>query len=544
MLESREEQYINHGGRIMYFLNSIDENNDFTLITKDNYFVDKTELISKLNKLVNTSRRYLCITRPRRFGKSINALMLASYYSKNLDTKNIFDKLNIAKDPSYEKHLNKHNVIYMSFNDKNENFTTYADYKAYFRNGLINDLRIISPDIDESMPIGKIFNEVYSKTNEGFIFIIDEWDYIFNKGICNDEEKENFLAFLENLLKDKSYVDFAYMTGVLPIAKYFSTSFCNMFPNEHTAFDDRKYDHYFGFTENEVVELYNKQEIKNVSLEELQDWYDGYYTYNGTHLYNPRSVNYALSNGYCANYWTNTSAADEIIECIKRNVDSVKEDIVKMINGEKIRITLSGFSSEKMEFKTREQILSILVTLGFLSYHKKYLRIPNTELRIKFADSLKNDIFGELSKILAMADDMLNATLIRDTETMSRILQDAHSKFSSVRHYNDENSISCVITLVYLTAIDEYEILREEPAGVGYADFIFKPRDKVSPAFIIELKKDKSVEEALQQIRAKNYAQKLDDCTGEKFAIGINYMTENTSEDDNRRHFIKIEELE
>ena len=143
-----------------------------------------------------------------------------------------------------------------------------------------------------------------------------------------------------------------------------------------------------------------------------------------------------------------------------------------------------------------------------------------------------------------MSDDMLYATLNRDTEKMSKILQDAHSKFSSVRHYNEESSISCVITLVYLTAINEYEILREEPAGVGYADFIFIPRDRVSPAFIIELKKNKTVEEALQQIRAKNYAQRLDDCTGEKFAIGINYMTENTNKDNNRRHYIKIEELQ
>ena len=157
-----------------YFLNNVRENNEFISATKIEYFVDKTKLICELNKKISVLNRYVCITRPRRFGKSINAFMLASYYTKNLDTKNIFDKLNVSKCDSYEKHLNKHNVIFMSFNTKNENFTNYADYKAYFRNGLINDLRIISPDIDESMPIGKIFNKVYSKTNEGFIFIIDE----------------------------------------------------------------------------------------------------------------------------------------------------------------------------------------------------------------------------------------------------------------------------------------------------------------------------------------------------------------------------------
>ena len=525
-----------------YFLNNIDKKNDFILATKIKYFVDKTELICKLNKNVGALNRFVCITRPRRFGKSINASMLASYYTKNLDTNDVFDKLNVSKCDSYEEHLNKHNVIYLSFNTGSNGFSSYKEYKNYFVNGLINDIKNICPEINEKDPISDIFKAAYHKLGQGFIFIIDEWDFIFNKNsFCNDKDKENFLALLENLLKDQPYVEFAYMTGILPIAKYFSTSFCNMF-DEYSMVTDDKYGNYFGFTQSEVEQLCAKQDV--VTLEELEEWYNGYYTVFGNKVYNPRSVCFALDRGMCRNYWTNTGKMDEIIECVQKNVDSVKEDIVRMINGEEIRITLGEFSSEKMEFNTKEQIFSAMVILGFLSYHKKYLGIPNTELRMKFADSLKNKIFKELSQILEMADDMLNATLVRDTEKMSRILQDAHSKFSSVRHYNNESSISCVITLVYLTAIDEYEILREEPAGVGYADFIFKPRDKVSPAFIIELKKDKTVEEALQQIKAKNYAQKLDDCTGEKFAIGINYMTENTNKDDNRHHYVKIEELE
>lgn len=523
-----------------YFLNNIDKKNEFTLMCTEDYFVDKTELISKINTKVNRKERFVCITRPRRFGKSVNATMLASYYAKNLDTKDIFDKLTVSKCNSYEEHLNKHNVIYISFNTGNDTFKTYAEYKEHFVSRLVSDIKEYCADVKPTDLLSEMLDTAYKKLGEGFIFIIDEWDYIFDMNF-SDDEKKNFLNFLTDILKDKSYVELAYMTGILPIAKYSSKSALNMFI-EFSAMEDDLYGHFFGFTEKEVKALCKKQSA--LSLEELSEWYNGYYLDDNTKIYNPRSIVCALESGKCRSYWTNTGKMDDIIKCVQKNVDSVKEDIVRMINGEEIRITLSGFSSEKMEFNTKEQIFSAMVILGFLSYHKKYLRIPNTELRMKFADSLKNKIFKELSKILEMADDMLNATLNRDTEKMSKILQDAHSKFSSIKYYNDENSISCVITLVYLTAIDEYEILREEPSGVGYADFIFKPRDKVSPAFIIELKKDKTVEEALQQIRAKNYAQRLDDCTGEKFAIGINYMTENTNKDDNRHHYVKIEELE
>lgn len=524
-----------------YFLNNVEKKNSFLYLTNNKYFVDKTKLIGEMNRIMDEyENQFVCITRPRRFGKSINAIMLASYYSKNLNTKDIFDKLNVSQCASYEEHLNKHNVIYISFNSSNFNFKTYDEYINYFVNKLIADIKEFCPDVNPDDYLSDMIRTAYEKTGEGFIFIIDEWDYIFDMNF-SDSEKKNFLMFLTDILKDKSYVELAYMTGILPIAKHSSKSTLNMFL-EFSALQDDLYGHFFGFTEEEVATLCKKQSV--LSLEELSEWYNGYYLDDNTKIYNPRSIVCALKSGKCRSYWTNTGKMDDIIECVQKNVDSVKEDIVRMINGEEIRITLSGFSTEKMEFNTKEQIFSAMVILGFLSYHKKYLRIPNTELRMKFADSLKNNIFKELSQILEMADDMLNATLDRDTEKMSRILQYAHSKFSSVRHYNNESAIACVITLVYLTAIDEYEILREEPAGVGYADFIFKPRDKVSPAFIIELKKDKTVEEALQQIRAKNYAQKLDDCTGEKFAIGINYMTENTNKDDNRHHYVKIEELE
>ena len=519
-----------------YFLNNVIKDNDFLYITKNKYFVDKTKLLEMFNKIMDDhENRFVCITRPRRFGKSINAFMLASYYSKNLDTKDIFDKLNISKCNSYEKHLNKHNVIYISFNTGSSGFNSYKEYKNYFVNGLINDIRNVCPEINEKDPISDIFKAAYQKLGQGFIFIIDEWDYIFNKNsFCSDKDKENFLDFLENLLKDQPYVEFAYMTGILPIAKYFSTSFCNMF-DEYKILNDRTYDHYFGFTQPEVEVLCAKQD--KVSLEELQDWYNGYYTHDDVPLYNPRSVVFALSRGYCDSYWTNTGKMDEIIECIKNNVDAVKDDILKMIEGTSVGILLSDFATEKMEFVTREQILSAMVVLGLLSYHDDRLTIPNRELRIKFADSLKNKVFNKIADIVQKSNEMLFATLDKDTKTMERLLREAHSNYTSILKYNNENSLSCVITLIYLTALKKYDIIREHPADEGYADFVFKSYKRSDPAFIIELKVDDTPDSAIRQIKDTNYMQTLDGYTGRKLAVGISYNKKD------KKHFVKIEEL-
>jgi hypothetical protein len=324
------------------------------------------------------------------------------------------------------------------------------------------------------------------------------------------------------------------MTGVLPIAKYFSTSFCNMFPNEHTAFGDRKYDHYFGFTEPEVEELCKKQ--TEVSMQELKDWYDGYFTHDGIHLYNPRSVNYALSNGYCDNYWTNTGKMDEIIDCVKNNVDSVKDDIIKLIEGKSIGMFINSFATETMEFNTKDQIFSAMVVLGLLSYHNDRLTIPNRELRIKFADSLKHKSFNKIADIVQKSNEMLFATLDKDTKTMEKLIREAHSLYSSVLKYNDENSLSCVITLIYLSALKEYDIIREHPTGEGYADFVFKPYNRNYPAFIIELKVNDTPENAIKQIKETNYIKALIGYTGKKLLVGITYNKKD------KKHAIKIEE--
>lgn len=295
-----------------YFLNNITSVNQFTKTTKEKYFVDKSKLIEKMNELVWTASQYVCITRPRRFGKTLNAMMLASYYSKNADFKHLFDKLEISKSSSYLEHLNKHNVIYITLNEVPKANCTYEEFIGRYINLILEDLKACYSDLElnENLSVADIFTQVHQKYSQTFIFIIDEWDYIFNNNLFSTEDRESFLQFLKDLLKDKPYVELAYMTGVLPIAKYSSGSALNMF-KEYNMLNDSKYDKYFGFTLSEVKNLCKKQ--NKITFDELKPWYDGYKTFSGLDIFNPRSVVYALSDGVCQSYWTNTGPIDEIL---------------------------------------------------------------------------------------------------------------------------------------------------------------------------------------------------------------------------------------
>ena len=519
-----------------YFLNNDFKNNEFELASKDKFFVDKTRLIEKINSLIGIKDRFVCVTRPRRFGKTLNAMMLASYYSKNADFKELFDRLEISKSKSYLKHLNKHNVVYMTLNQLPEPGCTYEEFINNYAGALLSDLKeaFTNIEIKDAKPLSRVFDQVYNETKESFIFIFDEWDYIFNNNLFSESDRKAFLEFLRDLLKDKPYVELAYMTGVLPIAKYSSGSALNMFL-EFNMMNDHIYDKYFGFTNEEVESLSRNQ--NKISMDSLKEWYNGYYTSNNLQIYNPRSVTTALRQGVCQSYWTNTGPMDEISYYIENNVEEIQNDIVQMVSGIPVNIHLEGYSAEQINLNTRDEILSAMTVYGFLSYHDETLTIPNKELRMKFDYSLKNHQMGAISKLVLKSNEMLEATLRKDTETMEQLIQEAHDINIPIIKYNDENSLACVVTLVYLSARTKYTIVREMEAGAGKADFIFYPNDKSKPAFILELKKNSTPDEALKQIKEKRYATALKDYTGKKLAIGISY------DEKLKKHSVKIEDI-
>lgn len=363
---------------IRIYLNTQRPLENYKSLFNSKYFVDKSLILNDINELINTSEKFLCITRPRRFGKTSIADMLSSYYCKSFDSSSIFNSLNIKNSTSYEENLNKHNVISISFSEIPDYVHTYKEYMDNIINTLKEEIitEFNMKNVDTTYSLKKILR----MSNQKFIFIIDEWDYIFNNHLF-EENQNDFLEFLRNILKDESYVSLCYMTGILPIKKYTTSSALNMF-DEYTMLSDTLYNEYFGFTESEVKYLCDKQ--TKIKLNELQEWYNGYIN-EGVKLYNPRSVVKALKNKKCKNYRTNTSAMDEVSKYLKYNILDVKTDIIKMMSGEKIRIKINeDFRAGQSAPKNRKELYSAMIALGFLSYNNSYLKIPNKELMMEF----------------------------------------------------------------------------------------------------------------------------------------------------------------
>ena len=510
----------------MYYLDTNIPLKQFIMDIASEPYVDKSLLIDKLNSFIRTRNRFICITRPRRFGKTMNATMLGAYYTQGYDAHDLFKNLKIAQTTSYEKHINKHHVFYIDFSRMPDYCDSYRTYIDSIMKTIKEDLMNIYPKLSE-----KSYDYLYQMfldTNDSFIFIMDEWDSIFYKDFMQEKDKKAYLEFLKGLLKDQPYVELAYMTGVLPIAKYSGGSELNMF-KEYNFMNDRTYEDYFGFNEEEIIELTKK--YTKPSFETLKKWYDGYYKSNGSSLFNPRSVSSAITDGVCLNYWTETGPMDEIAEYIEHNVDAVREDIVKMVAGIPVEVELEGYGAEQLHLNSRDEILSAMVVFGFLSYHDGFLRIPNHELMEKFQRVLNRKSMGGIADIVNNSKNVLDATIAMDGEKVAQYIEEAHDREIPFLQYNNENSLSCVITLCYLYARNYYEVTREDKSGKGFVDYLFTPKKKGYPAIILELKYNKSAEEAIDQIKRKKYVDRVSNFD-EILLVGINYSTEA----DNHKH--------
>ncbi len=367
------------------------------------YFVDKSAIIEKISKRIRTNTKYVCITKPRRFGKTSILNMLGAYYCKSYDTRALFDNMEVSKTETYTTHLNKYNVINLCLNEIPLDRSRYTDYLAQFNNAIINDIKEAYPALRD-----KEFDkasDALTATDDEFIFIIDEWDYIFSQELY-PEHYGDFLEFLRNLLKDKPYVALTYMTGVLPIKKYSTGSALNMF-KEYTMLKDPFFDKYFGFTEKEVEMLCQTQTA--LSMDEIRDWYNGYQTRDGARLYNPRSVICALEDETCQSYWTRTGRMDEVLFFLKYNIGEVRDDVIKMINDTPIRIDIDEeYAAGQENPKNRVEIYSAMIIYGLLSYYDGILRVPNKELMFEFQKALRDDDFGCVAELVRNSNEVLN----------------------------------------------------------------------------------------------------------------------------------------
>ena len=512
-------------------------NIDFQRAINSEIYVDKSQLIEYTNKKLYTEQQFICVSRPRRFGKSMAANMLTAYYSRGCNSEEMFSKLKISKADTFEKHLNRYNVIHINMVNFLERSKSIDDMLDYLRKRLIHEIKKENGDVDcfDWNDLISVLDEIFHEKKIPFIFIIDEWDCIFREHQNDTDAQKKYLDFLRNLLKDQSYVALAYMTGILPIKKYGKHSALNMF-TEVSMTDPREYAEFTGFTESEVEQLCDEYKMP---FDETKRWYDGY-NLMGVSAYNPRSVVMSMTGGYFNNYWTSTETYEALRVYIEMNFDGLKDTIIELLAGQKAVIDTTTFSNDMVTFETKDDVLTLLVHLGYLTYdfYTKEVSIPNYEISEQFASTIKVMGWSEVANSLKLSDELLKSTLNCDAEKVAELIDKAHSDNTSILKYNDENSLSCVISLAYYSARKSYIVERELPAGKGFADLIFLPRKNNSnPAMIVELKYNKSAEGAIEQIKKKQYADSLKDYSGEILLVGINYNK------DTKKHDCVIEKI-
>ena len=510
------------------------DHTDFQRSLNSEIYIDKTELIAYTNKKLNTEQGYICVSRPRRFGKSMAANMLTAYYSRGCDSKKMFQNLKIAQSADFEKHLNQYNVIHLNMQGFLSKTQTIEQMIALITKAVGRDLFQAYPNIDylDRTILTFVLNDIYQYCHIPFIIIIDEWDCIFRSRKNRKDEQTKYLDFLRDLFKDQSYVALAYMTGILPIKKYGEHSAINVF-YEYSMTDASPIEEFTGFTEQEVQDLCEQYQM---SFAETKQWYDGYCV-DGISIYNPKSVVEAMLRGKFSNYWTQTETYEALKIYIQSNELGVQDVILKLLAGETYQIDTTTFSNDMVTFATKDDVLTLLVHLGYLTYDSrtKTISIPNHEVMEQFLSTVKVMGWNSVVKALETSETLLQATIAGQEETVADLIEKAHQANASILKYNDENSLSCVISLAYYSAQKNYILHREMPAGKGFADIAFEPKRNCNfPALIVELKWGHSAEEAVEQIKQKNYIECLKNYRGEVLLVGVNY-------DKEKQHTCKIE---
>lgn len=511
-------------------------NVDFEEALNAEIYVDKTELITLTNKVLRTPQKYICVSRPRRFGKSMAANMLTAYYSRGCDSKELFSSCKIAQTASFQQHLNKYNVIHLNMVRYLGETQSIAEMIQFIQEDVIDEITEEYPDfkLPRRVTLVSVLEKVFAKYQIPFVFVIDEWDCIFRRKTDDKNAQIVYLDFLRNLLKDQSYVALAYMTGILPIKKYGEHSAINMF-YEYSMTYAEPLTEFSGFTEEEVKTLCVKY---HKDFDEMKRWYDGY-CLDGISIYNPRSVVEAIDRGKFKNFWNATETYDALKVYIQMDFDGLREKIADMIAGEHITINPAKFQNDMTTFNSADDVLTLLVHLGYLTYDSTTEKawIPNSEVQQEFINSIEDGGWEMLMHAIRASDELLKATIAGDSEIVARMISTAHDENTSILKYNDENSLACVISLAYYAARKDYIMHRELPTGKGFADIVYIPRKTSdAPALVIELKYNQSADTAIAQIKQKNYIGKVAEYTGDILLVGITY-------DDAKGHTCIIERV-
>lgn len=517
------------------FLNP--NNSAFQTALNSEIYVDKTGLLEYTNKVINSKQAFICNSRPRRFGKSITADMLTAYYSCGCNSEIMFKDLKIGSSKSFKTHLNQYNVIHFDMQwsiepaggtDKVISYivkNTIAELKEYFPVELSDNI--------SSLP--EALSLINASTEKKFIVIIDEWDVLIRDEANNQQIQNEYINFLRGMFKGTEptkYISLVYMTGILPIKKLKTQSALNNFM-QYTMLNPGPLSEYIGFTEKEVQSLCNHY---HQDFTEVKRWYDGYKLGN-YHTYNPNAVVNLMLEGTFQSFWTQTGTYESIFPLINKDFDNLKTSILAMLSGDEIKINTTSFQNDMITFKNKDDILTLLIHLGYLAYNQKNKNayVPNEEIRDEFLNALDENKWNELIQFELQSDSLLDATLNKDAQTVAREIDKIHAEYTSIIQYNNENSLSSILSIAYLSSMNYYfKPIRELPTGRGFADFVFIPKPDYAndyPALLVELKWNKNAQTALQQIKDKKYPDSLLQYTGNILLVGIRYDKESKIHD-------------
>ncbi len=348
---------------------------------KNSDFVDKSGLLNILNRNMDTENGFICISRPRRFGKSVAAEMAYAYYDRKSDSRNLFEGLEITKSPDYETHLNKYPTIFIDWND----FANVPDKDKLkeAQKSVIADLKKSYDVLEETESLGKALAEINVKTGDRFILIIDEWDMLVRD--VSQEIQDEYVDFLRSMFKTttaKKMFLLVYMTGILPIIKIRTQSALNNF-REYSIIYPADTAKYYGFTEEEVKTLCERH---NMNFELMKHAYDGYIIGEERSMFNPNSVMQSILFRTYDSFWSRTASFMAIERYINIDADQVRTKIIRMMNGEEVLLDHTYFRNDISSIISYEDVLTLLVHLGYLSYNTEtqYVKIPNNEIKRYF----------------------------------------------------------------------------------------------------------------------------------------------------------------
>ena len=504
-------------------------------------YVDKSLIITRLNKKFRTEDRFVCVSRPRRFGKTMVGTLISTFYSRGADARSIFEKLKIAATPNWDERLNKMNVIKFDMNAFYGRYKKKGNVIAHLTADIVAEMIKEFPDVhvEPDWELSKAITTVYGEKRTPFVIIIDEYDVMVREKVSADEFGD-YLTMLNNLFKSDDCgkaIALAYITGIMPIVKDRVESKLNNF-KEYTMLMPRDLAPYIGFTKAEVKELCEQFKIDR---DECLRWYDGYQITPEVSICNSNSVCEAISTRKFANYWNRTGAYAAISDYVKMDFDGIKEDIATMIGGGSVPVKVGTFSNTLSDLGDKNKVLTYLCHLGYLVYNEetKTCSIPNGEIRDEWDNAISD--MKDMSPVVEMvrnSDRLLDATLKCDEQAVAEALDKAHKYVTSALTYNDEGALQSAVGLAYFSATSRYTIIRELAAGDGYADLGFVPYVQGMPGIIIELKMNKAPESGLDQIKKRGYASVFKNYRGPVYIVAISYGTRTEG------HTCKIEKVE